>query len=372
MLGTLKLDRFRGFDAYQLTDLTRINLLVGKNNCGKTSILEAIHLLVSGSDPLVLARLADRKGEVNDTDAAFGQGWEPDISHFFSGHRVAPGTGFRLSSGDRNGRYGQVSVMVGKSTLEDRVQSPVFDDDSDQNLPLVLRIAPQFEGRRFDNLPDIPITEYGTLLIPRGVRSRRPWSEILPARPPVRFVAPDSLDPDHTRTMWDRVLMEERESEVIEALQILDAGLESIHFLTRAGSGHHSGTAGVLLGFRGSGRRAPFGSYGDGMRRLLALSISLIRTANGFLLVDGIDTGLHWTIMEDMWRLVVEAARKSSVQVFATTHSYDCIRGLASLVRSRPEFAPDVSIQKIGSLDGAVSLDAEQILVAVDQDIEVR
>ncbi len=372
MLGTLKLDRFRGFDVYELTNLTRINLLVGKNNCGKTSILEAIHLLVSGSDPLVLARLANRKGVVNDTDAALGQGWEPDISHFFSGHRVAPGAGFRLSSGDGNGRYGQVSVMVEQATLKDRVQSPVFDDDSNQVLPLVLRIAPQIKGRMFDNLPDIPITEDGTLLIPTGVRFRRPWSEILPVRPSVRFVAPDSLDPDHTRTMWDRVLMEGRESEVIEALQILDADLESIHFLTSAGSGGRSGRAGVLLGFRGSGRRAPFGSYGDGMRRLLALSISLIRTANGFLLVDGIDTGLHWTIMEDMWRLVVEAARKSSVQVFATTHSYDCIRGLASLVRSRPEFARDVSIQKIGALDRAVSLDAEQILVAVDQDIEVR
>ena len=147
MLGTLKLDRFRGFDAYQLTDLTCINLLVGKNNCGKTSILEAIHLLVSGSDPLVLARLANRKGEVNDTDAAFGQGWEPDISQFFSGHRVAPGTGFRLSSGDGNGTYGQVSVMVRQSTLEDRVQSPIFTDYSDQVLPLVLRIVPQNEPK---------------------------------------------------------------------------------------------------------------------------------------------------------------------------------------------------------------------------------
>ena len=43
MLGTLQLEKFRGFETYALTDLTRVNLLVGKNNCGKTSILEAIH-----------------------------------------------------------------------------------------------------------------------------------------------------------------------------------------------------------------------------------------------------------------------------------------------------------------------------------------
>ena len=65
MLGTLQLHKFRGFDAYELTDLTRVNLLVGKNNSGKTSILEAIHFLVSKGDPFVLIRSANRRGEIN-------------------------------------------------------------------------------------------------------------------------------------------------------------------------------------------------------------------------------------------------------------------------------------------------------------------
>ena len=77
--------------------------------------------------------------------------------------------------------------------------------------------------------------------------------------------------------------------------------------------------------------------------------------------------------MEDMWKLVVKTARESSIQVFATTHSYDCIRGLASLIESEPDLAPDISIQKIEtSLEKAVSLDAEKIQVAISQDIEVR
>ena len=109
------------------------------------------------------------------------------------------------------------------------------------------------------------------------------------------------------------------------------------------------------------------------MRRLLALSLSLMRTANGFLLIDEIDTGLHWTVMEEMWRLVVETARRSSIQVFATTHSYDCIRGLASLVESRPDLAGDVSVQKIErSLKKAVGFDAADVRAVVEQNVEVR
>ena len=74
-----------------------------------------------------------------------------------------------------------------------------------------------------------------------------------------------------------------------------------------------------------------------------------------------------------VWQFVVEVARKSNVQVFATTHSYDCIRGLASLVESKPDLKDEVSIQKVdNSLKEAVCLRGEQIKVAVEQDIEVR
>ena len=152
--------------------------------------------------------------------------------------------------------------------------------------------------------------------------------------------------------------------------------LESIVVLTSDASRTGSGRAGVLLGFGGADRRrerVPLGSHGDGMHRLLALSFALIQAADGFLLIDEIDTGLHWTVLEDMWRLVIETARKSSMQVFATTHSYDCIRGLSSLVESRPDLAGEVSIHKVErSLPRAVNFDAEDIPAIVDHNIEVR
>ena len=173
------------------------------------------------------------------------------------------------------------------------------------------------------------------------------------------------------RDVWDRVLTEGRESEVIDAMRLLDSDLHSIHFLS--GEGSQTNWGGVLVGFVGGGRRLPLGSLGDGMRRLLALSLSLVRTVDGVLLIDEIDTGLHFSVMEEMWKLVVSTAEQSNVQVFATTHSYDCIQGLAALVESNPGLASEVSVQKIEpSLAEAVSLDAEQIRIAVRQDIEVR
>ena len=61
MLTSLKLTGYRRFESYRLDGLTRVNLLVGRNNCGKTSILEAVDLVVAQGDPSVLRNAATRR-----------------------------------------------------------------------------------------------------------------------------------------------------------------------------------------------------------------------------------------------------------------------------------------------------------------------
>ena len=367
MLSKLKLEGYRGFDAYELADLSRVNLLVGPNNCGKTSLLEAVHFLVSEGDSSVLTRTARRRGEVSDTGAEHTRRTRPDVSHWFFGRRFEPGRRFRLSA---EGGHGPVAVTVRPAEPDEArlFESDAPDEDDANQLPLLLQI----EGASTRRPVVLPVAGNGVLLDSRLLRFHSPWTA--GASPtPVQFVTPDSLDVGPLRALWDQVLIEGRESEVISAMQLLEPELDSIHFLTNDAPEMRAGRAGVLLGFRGAGRRAPLGSYGDGMRRLLALSLSLMRTAEGFLLIDEIDTGLHWTVMEGMWRLVVETARQSSIQVFATTHSFDCLRGLASLVESRPDLAEEVSVQKIERLlKKAVGVDAQDLRVAVEQNIEVR
>jgi len=173
--------------------------------------------------------------------------------------------------------------------------------------------------------------------------------------------------------LWDRLIVDGRESEVIEAMRILQPTLRNIFFLSGEMAHGHGGRGGILVALEGERRREPLGSYGDGIRRLLVLAISLIRTEGGILLVDEIDTGLHYSIMGDMWLLVTEAAKRANVQIFATTHSFDCVRGLAWLCENHPELRAEVSLQKIDpSLEEAVALDADRIVLAAEQGLEVR
>ena len=363
LFDEIRLTRFRGFESYTLENLARVNLLVGKNNCGKTSVIEAIGLLAANGNPLVLEDLAVMRGErrIRYLDRPFRGIEIVDISPLFSGHSVPLGAEVMVAS-NRRGLSLQIvqnsevdEYLYGDSDIRRMV------NEGDEPPTLGLKIVT--EGLK-DSIPVFPLGEAGSLVYSNRLRRRSQWPPLCRSR----FLTPTSLQPREMRTMWDKALRDGHETGVIRALQFLQGDIVSVHFL----AGDQSAPD-VLVGLSGGGRKLPMTSFGDGMRRLLALTLSLIDAANGVLLIDEIDAGMHWTVMEDMWRLVVETARKSSVQVFATTHSYDCVRGLASLVESCPDLAGEVSIQKIGrSLSKAVHLDAARIQVAVEQNIEVR
>ena len=369
MLETLAIRGFRGFESYRLGNLARVNLLVGKNNCGKTSVLEAVELLVSEGHPSVLLRSISRRGG----DKGQLRKLSTDVSHMFFGHKCFSGASFTLSSDDTN-RTLSVKILS-LEEVGDEAEAWFLDSKKRQHRGLghpYEYVAPMF-GMSIDpdtseNAPGrrivLPIMEDGSFL------SERPqsWMRDKPPGLPVHFYSLESLNPMSMRGVWDTVLARGMEAEVVDDMRLLEPDLDSMHFLTGVGS-----ESGILVGLRGGGHRLPIDSYGDGMRRLLALRLSFVGSANGFLLIDEIDTGLHWTVMEDMWQLVVELARKSNVQIFATTHSLDCIRGLGALLQSRPDLDDEVSIQKIhGSLEQAACLRGEHIRVAVEQEIEVR
>jgi AAA15 family ATPase/GTPase len=112
---------------------------------------------------------------------------------------------------------------------------------------------------------------------------------------------------------------------------------------------------------------------GDGVWRILGMVLSLARAGGGMLLVDEVDTGMHHTVMTDMWRLVYAMASRLDIQVFATTHSRDCCRALAEVVREADPELPDVTLQRIEpDSEQSVAFSAEEIVVADERGIEVR
>jgi AAA15 family ATPase/GTPase len=94
----------------------------------------------------------------------------------------------------------------------------------------------------------------------------------------------------------------------------------------------------------------------------------------GTLLVDEIDTGLHHTALKNMWQLIFETTYKQDAQVFATTHSWDCVKAFQQAISEfrDPEIGRLIRLEQRGDEIVEVSYLADELNIAVDQGIEVR
>lgn len=188
------------------------------------------------------------------------------------------------------------------------------------------------------------------------------------------FISTETPSTRELAALWDNILRQGGKPDVMSALKIIEPSLVNIEFLTGELVDRNGGnTGGVLVEFGDPIVRVPLGSLGDGMRRLLVLAIALANSKGGALFIDEIDTGLHYSVLGRMWKLVAEAAAKFDIQVFATTHSADCVRGLEMFGRVTPEARNDIAILKlVQGHDRAISLTGEEAVDALELGIEVR
>jgi hypothetical protein len=109
------------------------------------------------------------------------------------------------------------------------------------------------------------------------------------------------------------------------------------------------------------------------MRHLLMIALLLVSARGGVLLIDEMDTGLHYTVMVDLWRLVFKMAEKLDVQVLATTHSLDCITAFSEAWSEAKESdGLYLRLRRKGEQIRTVIYTAEELRIAIEQGIEVR
>lgn len=389
MLKTIKIENFRGFQSFELQNLGRLNLLVGTNNSGKTSILEAIRLLCSDDALEPLKDTMISRGEYFWGDSEKYP--ELDIRHLFNSHEIKAGSQFSVSGEDDN-TYKKFIASIG-------IHSENENERDIENLPL-------FESQSLDssednngqdnfldsNLDDFQLLNFDLKWIVG--EQQKHWKRPLSSNGGLsydylrRLKAVGTLKNSETKTqlvtssaltvpeminLFDQVVLTPEEDLVVEALQTIEPRIIRIASVSAERYRRFEAREGFVVRFSDSNQRIPIGSMGDGTWRILGLALATVGASNGVLLVDEIDTGLHFTAMSDMWKLVWETAKRLNVQVFATTHSSDCWTSLADIA-SREDTAEDgITIQRIEKDNNTgVALDRDEIVTAANRGIEVR
>jgi hypothetical protein len=351
MLHTLKIRNFRGFRDFELRNLGRINLLMGKNNTGKTSILEAVQLLHSVKDPEPLREIMLGRGEYSWGNSEEGQCL--DICHLFSDHEIQVGSQFSIL-GIHENREEELVALLEIDELEKLLFSMIWRHGKDE------------EDKWIDELLE-------NACLPSG--STRPsFNKSNLKKPNTKLVRPSAWSSVRMLELFDRVVLTAEEETVYEALKAIEPRLERIASVGHKKPRWYNSHEGFAVRLAGSTERVPIGSLGDGFWRMLGLSLAAVGAADGVLLVDEIDTGLHFSTLSDMWRLLWETAKRLNVQIFATTHSSDCWQSLASLANQEDtEPYGGISLHRIerDRPTGIVFREPE-MAIAAEHDIEVR
>jgi AAA15 family ATPase/GTPase len=357
MLRSLKIENFRCFQTFELQQLGRLNLLVGTNNSGKTSILEAIQLLNSKSNLESLREVMIGRGEYVLSDERGGSS-ELDVRHLFYGHEINFGSVFSILGDSHNDGSG-ITVSIQNSQ-----QLSLFGNSLRDFVLAITWIGLE------DEYVEISLSPREGLLVDDIRRARR---DLKNPGSRTQFVTSSSLTMAKMIELFDQVVLTPEENLVTEALQTIEPSIERIATVGAEKYRYSGSRSGFVVRLANSDQRIPIGSMGDGIWRMLGLTLAIVNARNGVLLVDEIDTGLHFSAMSDMWRLIWKTAQRLNVQVFATTHNSDCWTSLAEIANTENPSEEGITIQRIEKgKSSSVVFTERQIAIAAERGIEVR
>lgn len=331
MLKSLKIRNFRALEDFEVEKLGRVNLIVGKNNSGKSSVLEALRIYAGNVKLGLLQEIA----VIHDEDFLAGDGNELEpYADLFSGRRYPkPGAGIEIKEIVESGF--SMSIMPGYlleqsqpsangGTVVERTPVIELGDNTAIGEFAKRALIVSKNGRHMVRLLDMESA--------RSERANGFEADVLPCSViPTQFVGIDRLADE-----WDKIALSGDAEVVKEAMRLVEPAFEAIVFVRKEvirGLGGLQRSAKVKLA--GVDAAVSLRSLGDGAQRILQLVLQTIAAKGGFLLIDEFENGLHYSVQEKVWGLVFELAQRLDIQVFATTHSWDCVESFAKVAKNR-------------------------------------
>lgn len=382
-LDSIEISNFRALRYLKLDGLAHVNLIVGKNNVGKTTLLEAIWVYAQGGAPKALLETLEGRNEAS--LQLNGQGKTYTIQDQFDSlrhlasqrrtHKLSESTNDRdiqpitISISSKNidaahsltiftGPYELKSVQNGTNGVVKA--QPIYYKDGDPSL-LIMHDQKAFTYSLRSGTFEAAMSGHPSFQLPPTIEKKTYFAQV------------EGFEIDQINTIWDDLLLRDSANDIVNCLQIIAPEIERINLVSVPGQNHRQPFAKL------SGLDDPvtLKSLGEGLNRLFGVAVILVLSKGGIALIDEIDTGLHYSVLPRFWEFVFKAAQRLNVQIFATTHSWDCIEGFSEALQNDATFdARLISLRKSRKPDDdtihAIYYDRRQIAIATKEDIEVR
>lgn len=362
MYKSFEVRNFRCFRKLFLDKLERVNLVAGLNNVGKTALLEALFLHCGASNPELTMRLNAFRG-VESIKVDLGSWSETPWHSLFWGYDVTREVelvGENTLNGQRSLRLKLVRREEEFAKLRPSVKHSLYEPKiialSSEALAQVLELEYKDRAGHAHN--------YYMILDPNGMH-------IEPTPPPPPFPAiflgaririPAAEDAERL----GKLEILGQQDVLLKILKLVEPRLRRLAVAVVAGVPMIHGDAGL-------GRLVPLPFMGEGMVRICSLVLAIANSPKGVVLVDEVENGLHHSILNKVWTAVAEVARQFDVQIFATTHSLECI--VAAHMAFIESGIYDFRLHRLEHVNDAiraVTYDRETLEAAIEMEMEVR
>lgn len=324
----LSIDNYRVFDRLEMRRVGRVNLLLGPNGSGKSTVLDAVEALYT-APPLGTSLL--RRGEFRLSGHGNREGFECHVASLFHGHHLGIGQRYAIHA-EEEGISGHREFRAAAEVVESRPTIagaiPPFDKPA---MSLLLSNGREKDADKAGTFT-LPLTAAGTFAVEGTPEKyhREMAHSFLPGYRRCDLLPSGGLENEDLYRFWEQVVLTPAQEQLVRNMNILHPGIREIAPIQTGGAGGHTFHARL----DGAGSRVPLGSLGDGVGRLFGLSLALAVADSGILLIDEVESGLHFTTMPLAWEMILSASQKNDIQVFVTTHSRDCLEALASHSRA--------------------------------------
>jgi AAA15 family ATPase/GTPase len=371
MLRSLEIKNFRQLNSFQVPRLGQVNLIVGKNSIGKSTVLEALRIYAGNAQRGLLEEIAAEHDE------------KFPFEDFFAGRQFPQNE----EDGIGIGEIGVKQLRIEYGFLYETEE--VITNESTRETSTRIRrqrISPVDPVNRETGIirPALFVSNdaHSTFFMLDEVKNQFKinFTEITSITP-CSFIPTQLVSFDELADEWDKIVFTEHQEVVKEALKIISKEFEDLTFVRNdehIPAMHRDFRRSAKVKMSDTPRPVPLNSLGDGMLRVLQLVLKVFSAKDGFLLIDEFENGLHFSVQKKVWSLLFEQAKKLNIQIFATTHSWDCIESFAKVAIARQDvegvlFRVGTSVRDSDRGRVIATVFDEQALFNITQaDVEVR
>lgn len=367
-MKSLSIRNFKNIESLDLKGLERVNLFTGKNNTGKSSLLEAIALFVNNGDLKTIISILQNRGELpnrngeprfleKDVVKIFSSLFTDNKIDFFSRNNIL------IEENEKNILVIRLVKFFSEVTTDDdgvsRRRRHIISESTDGYLDDV-NIG--LEIKHGDLVTMVPLER--TISINYYQKSIA-----LPSKGNFLYVNSGGLKIEENGVLWDNITLTDKEDYVIQGLRIIEPSIERIAFI-----GENKGDRNAVVKMKGKKQVLSLNSMGDGINRVLSIILAAVNAENGFLLIDEFENGLYHSVQEQLWEIIFELSSELNFQVFATTHSNDCIDGFENILNDGEENRSGklFRLERKDHFIKNIEFDKEDLKIATDENIEIR